>query len=322
VTRQFTTLVEGKKPRKQSGPLTKEDDMLTTAKNLTPANVLKNFGRVKEAFEKIDSERKLQAYKIRNFTPNIEFQFERSHYIVKTATSGAELEECLKLRYNVFHREYMNKTRTHGVDIDKLDTVCDHLIIFDKRSEKIIGTYRMNCSKFTDVFYSANEFNMDAVLAMPGTKLELGRACIDKDHRNGVIIALLWRGIAEYIQRTGTEVLFGCGSIKTMDPLEVGLITKHLADQGHLTREYGVSPTKKFTMKQLGKVLEYVEANPYVYNKEEVSKMVPALVQSYFKAGAKVAGEPAIDREFHCIDFLTVLKISDMSAAFKGKYNL
>ena len=75
-------------------------------------------------------------------------------------------------------------------------------------------------------------------------------------------------------------------------------------------------------MKQLGGVLEYIEANPYVYNKEEVAKKIPALLGSYFKAGAKLAGEPAIDREFHCIDFLTVLKIEDMSPAFKGKYNL
>ena len=303
-----------------------DDKVLNTAKTLTPANVLRNFsnsaGRMKQAFENFDSERKLQAYKIRNFTPNVEFTYERNHYIVKTVSNGEELEQCLKLRYNVFHKEYMNKKRTVGVDVDKLDTVCDHLMIFDKRSNSVIGTYRLNCSKFTDVFYSTNEFNMDTVLNIPGTKLELGRACIDKDHRNGVIIALLWRGIAEYIQKTGTKVLFGCGSVKTMDPLEVGLITKHLIDTGSLTEEYGVAPTKKYTMKQLGGVLEYIEANPYVYNKEEVAKKIPALLGSYFKAGAKLAGEPAIDREFHCIDFLTVLKIEDMSPAFKGKYNL
>lgn len=298
------------------------DNVLNTAKNLTPASVFNSFGRMKVALERIDSEVKLQAYKIRNFIPNVQFEFERSHYLVKTVSNGMELEQCLKLRYDVFHREYMNKTRTIGVDIDKLDTICDHLMIFDKRSNRVIGTYRLNCSKFTDTFYSTGEFNMERILAMPGTKLELGRACIDKEHRNGVIIALLWRGIAEYIQRTGTEILFGCGSVKTMDPLEVGLITKYLINEGHLTREFDVSPTKKFTMKQLGGVLEYIEANPYVYNKEEIAKKVPALVYSYFKAGAKLAGEPALDREFHCIDFLTVLKVSEMSAAFKGKYNL
>ncbi|MES2963689.1 MAG: GNAT family N-acetyltransferase, partial [Bdellovibrionota bacterium] len=197
--------------------------MIATARALKPTRVLKKFGSMKVALEKADSAAKLRRYKVQNFEPNVTFEFERGHYVVKTAENGAELEECLKLRFEVFHREYMNKKRTIGVDIDKLDEICDHLVIRDRRSGKVIGTYRLNSSKYTDTFYSSSEFNMARLLDIQGTKLELGRACIDKDHRNGVIVALLWRGIAEYIQRTETKVLFGCGSIKTMDPLESGL---------------------------------------------------------------------------------------------------
>lgn len=296
--------------------------MLATARALKPRNVLKKIGSVKTALEKIDSEMKLHHYKIRNYEPNVRFHFERGHFIVKTAETGAELEECLKLRFAVFHKEYMKKKRSVGVDIDKLDYDCDHLVIFDKRVGRVIGTYRLNCSRFTDVFYSAGEFNMEQVLAMPGTKLELGRACIDREYRNGVVIALLWRGIAEYIQRTETKVLFGCGSIKTMEPLEIGLITKYLTDENHLTYDYGVTPTKKYKVKQLSRVLEYIEQNPFEYHKDEVAELVPTLFQSYLKAGAKIAGEPAIDREFRCIDFLVVLKMDELNRMHKGKYNI
>ena len=277
---------------------------------------------MKTALENVDSEMKLHWFKIREFKPNVMFEFERGNYIVKTAESGQELEECLKLRFAVFHKEYMNKKRTVGVDIDKLDYVCDHLVIRDKRTGRVIGTYRLNSSLFTDNFYSAGEFNLAKILEFNGNKLELGRACIDREHRNGVIISLLWRGISEYIGRTETKILFGCSSIKTMDPLETGLITKYLLDTGALTHEYGVSPTKKFKVKQLDRVLEYIEANPFQYDKDEVAKMVPALFASYIKNGAKLAGEPALDREFHCIDFLTVLKVDDMNATFRGKYNI
>lgn len=296
--------------------------MIATARALKPTRVLKTFGSMKVALEKADSKAKLRRYKVRHFQPNVTFEFERGHYIVKTASNGAELEECLKLRFEVFHREYMNKKRTVGVDVDGLDEICDHLVIRDRRSGRVIGTYRLNCSTFTDVFYSASEFQMAKLLDIPGTKLELGRACIDKDHRNGVIVALLWRGIAEYIQRTDTKVLFGCGSIKTMDPLETGLITKYLTDEGVLTKEFGVTPTKKFKMRQLDRVLEYIESNPYVYDKAEVAKLIPALFNSYIKMGAKLAGEPALDRDFHCIDFLTVLKTDELTAVFKDKYKV
>ncbi|MES2964337.1 MAG: GNAT family N-acetyltransferase, partial [Bdellovibrionota bacterium] len=135
-------------------------------------------------------------------------------------------------------------------------------------------------------------------------------------------VALLWRGIAEYIQRTETKVLFGCGSIKTMDPLESGLITKYLTDEGVLSKEFGVTPTKKYKMRQLDRVLEYIEANPFVYDKSEVAKLIPALFNSYIRMGAKVAGEPALDRDFHCIDFLTVLPMDQLNAVFKDKYKV
>jgi putative hemolysin len=296
--------------------------MIATARALKPRRVLEKFGSMKVALEKVNSKAKLRRFKVREFEPNVTFEFERGHYIVKMAENGAELEECLKLRFEVFHREYLKKKRTVGVDIDKLDDVCDHLMIRDRRSNRVIGTYRLNCSKFTDTFYSTSEFQMEKLLALPGTKLELGRACIDKDHRNGVIVALLWRGIAEYIQRTETKLMFGCGSIKTMDPLEAGLITKYLTDEGMLTKEFGVAPTRKFKMRQLDRVMEYIESNPFVYDKAEISKMIPALFNSYIKMNAKLAGEPALDRDFRCIDFLIVLPTDEMTAVFKDKYKV
>lgn len=277
---------------------------------------------MKSAFEKFDSERKLQQYNIRHFRPNVSFVIDRSRYVVKTAENGAELEECLKLRYDVFHREYMAKKRVTGVDVDSLDIACDHLVIRDKRSGKVVGTYRLNSSLFTNTFYSAGEFQMSRLLDMPGNKLELGRACIDKEHRNGIIINLLWRGIAEYIQRTETKILFGCGSIKTMDPLEIGRVTKYLTDLNVLTNEWGVSPTKKFKVKSLSTVLEYLEANPFQYDVSDVEPLIPALFRSYLSMGAKIAGEPALDREFRCIDFLTVVKMDEMHASFKEKFKI
>jgi len=296
--------------------------MRATARALHPSRVLKKINSMKTALEKLDSERKLHYYKVRNFTPNVSVHFERGHYVVKTAENGADLEQCLKLRFDVFHKEYMNKRRTYGVDIDKLDYQCDHLMIYDKRAGRTIGTYRLNSSRFTDTFYSAGEFDLGKILDLPGNKLELGRACIDRDYRTGVVIALLWRGIAEYIQRTDTKILFGCGSIKVMEPMEIGLITKHLTDAGHLTYEFGVSPTKKYKVKQLAQALEYIDSNRYEYIPSEVSAMIPPLFMSYIRMGAKLCGEPAIDREFHCIDFLTMVKMDEMNPAIREKYKV
>jgi hypothetical protein len=73
-------------------------------------------------------------------------------------------------------------------------------------------------------------------------------------------------------------------------------------------------------LRQFGKIMEYIGKNPYVYNLEEIDRLVPTLLKSYLKGAARICGEPALDREFHCIDFLIVMKIEEMSAMMKGKY--
>lgn len=280
------------------------------------------FSSVRQALEQFEAERKIHHFKIRSYKPNIGFSFERGKFIVKTAESGAELEECLRLRFQVFHREYQKKKRKIGVDIDKLDYICDHLVIVEKETGRIIGTYRMNSSLYTSNFYAATEFDIGGLLTLPGNKLELGRACIDKEFRTGAVISLLWRGIFEYARATQTEILFGCTSIKTTDPLKVGLVTKYVGEAVPIEDSVRVTPLKKFRVPRLGRVLQYIDSNPFEYRQEEVAGLLPALFLSYLNLGAKVFAEPALDRDFGCIDFLTILRTSEMSPAMKGKYRI
>lgn len=284
--------------------------------------VRKSFLTVKHALEKLDSQIRLHHHRIREYRPHVQFHLEKGHYIVKTAQNGRELEDCLKLRFEVFHREFMNKTRRFGVDLEKLDLVSDHLIIIDKRIDQIIGTYRLNSSRFTDTFYSAGEFQMDEVLRLPGHKLELGRACINRDYRSGVVIALLWRGIAEYINQTETRYLFGCASIKTEDEFESALLYQHFFEGGNLDLGLGVTPTKKYKFANFDRSLNYIRNTPARFNSAAVAESIPTLFSSYLRAGAKICGEPAYDADFHCIDFFTILRIDELNPLFVRKYKI
>lgn len=283
--------------------------------------VRKTIGNVKSAFQKLDTKLQLHRHKVRDFKPNISFEFERGDYLVKTAQNGEDLEACLRLRFDVFHREFMQIEREHGVDIDKLDFDCDHLMIIDRRAEaKVIGTYRLNCTKFTDEYYSEGEFKLGSLLDGEGIKLELGRACIEKDFRNGVVIALLWRAIAQYLGATESTILFGCASVKTMDLVESAEMYKYLEKHNHLDLSYGVVPTKKFLFPKLTKALS--ETVLSAEREKEIEASIPALFKSYLRMNAKVLGEPALDRDFSCIDFLTVLKVSDLNPVFMKKYRV
>jgi putative hemolysin len=264
----------------------------------------------------------LRKNRVHKFQPKIEIFHDKGPFILKTATSSEELIEALRLRYQVFHREMVGKTKTRGLDVDEFDFACDHLIIQEKRSGLMIGTYRLNCSLFSNCFYSAQEFNLRRILQTPGVKLELGRACIHKDYRRGIIISLLWKGIAEYMSKSQSVLLFGCTSVQTENPREAALIYRYFEEKGRFQDAYLCPPTLDYSMPDLDLWIQKMSSPLTPQERLAVEDQIPSLCRAYLKAGAVLGGEPAYDPDFKCIDFLTILERENLNRALWRKYNL
>ncbi len=264
---------------------------------------------------------KIRQNKIHKFQPKVEIYNDKGPFILKTVTTPEELKEALRLRYQVFHREMIGKTKPHGIDVDEFDFICDHLIIKDKKTNTIVGTYRLNCSLYSREFYSAQEFHLRKILEQPGVKLELGRACIAKDYRRGFVISLLWRGIAEYMQATEASLVFGCASIKTESPRQAALIYHYFGNDSRYNQDLLAPPTMKFTMPNLDLWIGNLNRPLSADEVSEAEGLIPSLCQSYLKAGAYLGGEPAYDEDFKCIDFLTILPRENLNKALWKKYS-
>lgn len=245
------------------------------------------------------------------YRPSYEIYIETPRYILKTANKSSELLNVFELRYQIF----LDKSgQDGGFDIDQFDSICDHLIIIDKESEQVVGTYRIISSKFSEKFYSQQEFDLDHFINSPGDKLELGRVCIHQEHRNGLVIDLLWKGICRYIDLTKSRYLFGCSSIKTVDPETAKLLFHYLKNENLVQDHFGIDSTGQYLM-DFSTEDEYT---PEVL--KEAKSYLPSLLRSYFSAGAFVHGRPALDLEFGCIDFLTILDINNISPSYKRRY--
>ncbi len=195
--------------------------------------------------------------KISTFKSKIDLEINKKNYIIKTANTPDELEQVLTLRHQVFLEELLQKKRFIEVDFDKFDLVCDHLMIINKTDDNLIGTYRLNCTKFSNCFYSATEFNIKSILELPGDKVELGRACVHPDYRNGMTIALLWKGLSDYMTASGSRFFFGCSSIKNLDHMEILKIYSTLETCGHLVHLPDVKPIGKFKSRSLKKLIKF-----------------------------------------------------------------
>jgi putative hemolysin len=250
---------------------------------------------------------------VRSFGPHVSLYIESSRYVVKTVDSITELHQALLLRGKIFSEEYSGiRTNPHPLDVDTYDFHCEHLVILEKQSQQVVGTYRLLCSKFTEQFYSESEFELTEFLKTPGIKLELGRACIAREHRRGAVLNLLWRGIMSYARIVNAEYLFGCSSVHTESPWAANQLIERLKGNQAYQEKWGIEPRPEF------RLLHLFETNLDPQHADEIE--IPSLFQSYLNAGAVVVGAPAHDRDFHCIDFFTLLKLSDLHEAFEKRY--
>ena len=232
------------------------------------------------------------------YTPYLDFEIETGNYILKVAKTIDELLDVFELR----HENFLSGTKSEhpdSFDVDEYDHICDHIIIIDKNSEKIIGTYRVISSHISSNFYSQSEFNLDEFLDLKGSKLELGRACIDVHHRNGRVIDLLWKGIGRYCTITKTKYLFGCSSVKNIDDGVAWQMSEYFIENNDSLKDINISVLEKFKTPNF----------PVIENSFN-NRLIPSLLRSYMMAGAKVCLEPAKDKDFECYDFLTVLNLS------------
>jgi len=253
------------------------------------------------------------AVPLRTFLPKVTLSITKGDFLIRTAENWKDVESVLKLRYEVFLREGLNLNFPLGMDVDRWDALADHLMVIDTRNGALIGTYRLISSSFSNDFYSQSEFELAPFLTTLGGKLELSRACIKAEYRSTAAISLLWRGIAAYANAVGARYLFGCASIKSMDRNVADQLVGYFKKEGCFEERPGVAPHANFKMPD---AKPRTEPAPPI----SVREAIPPLLGSYLRAGAKVLCEPALDRSFKCLDFLTVLDFANINAAFERRY--
>ena len=228
-----------------------------------------------------------------------------NHYIITEAQTAAEVAEAQALRFEVFNLERAEglvASFVTGRDEDLFDAVCNHLLVREGDTGRVVGTYRYQTGLTALAnrgYYSATEFNLAPYEHWRPAVLELGRACVHKDHRNRHVLATLWRGIANVAARMHSRFLIGCSSVSSIDTGAGVALYQQLAP-AHL------APLGRRVLPQPTAVCAAPRPLP-------AAPPLPKLLAAYLALGAWIAGPPALDREFGTIDFLTVLDLQNLN---------
>lgn len=233
---------------------------------------------------------------------------ERGDYRLHFATLPGELDEILRLRYDVYNLEMgegLDESARTGRDADAFDAHCHHLLVRHKDSGECVGTYRLQTAAMARTgcgFYTDQEFRIGELPeSVREEAVEVGRACIGRAHRNGHVLHLLWKGLANYMLWNGKRYLFGACSLASTDPVDGQVLYRELSVLGHLHPEIRVEP-------RAGWECRTADSLPLVAEVPEI----PRLLQGYLNLGGSVCGEPALDRAFKTIDYLVLLDVEAM----------
>jgi putative hemolysin len=243
--------------------------------------------------------------------------FEFGRWRARFARTPAELDAILRLRYEVFNVELGEGLETSEAtrrDEDRFDAFCHHLLVEEKAGGTVVGTYRMQTHEMARAgrgFYSAGEFDLSRLPdAVREDSIEVGRACIHRDHRHKQVLFLLWQGLAAYVEITRKRYLFGCSSLTSQDPAEGWRLYRQLVSAGAVHAELDVPPLPALRCQDAADPARAASGGP---GEEGPPVHLPRLFRTYLRYGARVVSPPALDREFKTIDFLMLIDVAGLS---------
>ncbi len=241
--------------------------------------------------------------------PQLDTRREKSRLYWEIATTIDDIRASQALRYRVFAGELGAQLHgaDPGIDDDRFDAYCQHLLVRDTATGRVIGSTRLlldGQAAKAGGFYSATEFDLAQVLALPGVRLEVGRTCIEPGYRQGAAIAVLWAGLAEFVRVNRVDMLFGCASIEMHDGgAQAHAIMRRVREHAMTDPACRVVPRNPLP-------------TPSTDRTHAVTAPLPPLLKAYFRLGARACGEPCYDPDFNCADVLVLVKVHEIDASY------
>ena len=242
----------------------------------------------------------------------------------RLARTTEEVEAAQALRYRVFFDEMRAHPSPEVAaaqrDFDRFDDICDHLLVIDSTRPDlpcgVVGTYRLLRSSVAaqhDGFYTAAEYDIGRIMALPTETLELGRSCVDADHRNRPTMQLLWQSIAQYVFRHEVGLMFGCASMHGTDPQALALPLSYLY-------HYHLAPP---ALRPRAIDERYVDMR--ILSESEVDARaaltaLPPLIKGYLRLGGFVGDGAVVDADFNTTDVCIIVKTDLVTEKYYKHY--
>jgi putative hemolysin len=240
----------------------------------------------------------------------------RGRYRVRLAETDDDVQAAQRLRYRSFiegRGAAVDGARAGGLDVDDLDADCAHMLIEDRRTAVLACCFRMlplsNGSEIART-YSARYYDLSALADYPGPMVEMGRFCVDPDHRGDPdVIRAAWQAMTRWVEDNGVGMLFGCSSFQGVD-------ADAYMDAFALLKERHLAPPRWLPRVKAPKVFRFASLLRLKRPDLKLAQArMPPLLRAYLVMGGWVSDHAVIDNDLNTLHVFTGVEIARVPAA-------
>ena len=231
----------------------------------------------------------------------------KSHprYEVSVTRDPRWVRQAQRLRFLVFSEELGSELADNGTYGDAFDQRCDHLIVRETSGDEVVGTCRIltpEDAHRAGGYHAEQRFDLTLLHLLRGRMVEVGRTCVEAQHRSGPVLLLLWTALARYLIEKRYDYVIGSASVGVSDGGHAAAsIYRATSERCMSPEDLRVFPVRGLALDRL---LGTLDVAP------------PPLLKAYLNLGAWICGEPAFDPELGCADLPILLPLARMHTRY------
>lgn len=201
-----------------------------------------------------------------------------------------------------------------GLDGDRFDNICRHVLVEDLETNRIVACYRflhLPDGGTIETSYAAQFYNLKRLLAYPDPMLEIGRFCVEQGANDPDILRICWALLTRFVDLFGIGLMFGCTSFSGTDmaPYRSGFT---------LLKHRHLAPLCWMPQVRAPEVIPYaIDLANEKPDLKQANACLPPLLRSYLAMRGWVSDHAVVDRQLGTLHVFTGVEIAAIPAARK-----
>jgi L-ornithine Nalpha-acyltransferase len=239
-------------------------------------------------------------------------------FTCRAAIGMHDMARCLALRDLCFS----GAGNAPGAQRDRFDAQCQHFMIEEDASHQLVCCFRlmiMTSGLTIDTSYSAQFYDLEALILQREPILELGRFCVDPGRPDPDILRLAWAHITRLAVAEKVGLLMGCSSFAGTDwrPYEPAFLALHRDHRAPDISAPRVKSADFIDFRTLEPAPEQAlnpkQTETLAKDKQDVlrgMRQMPSLLRTYLMMGGWVSDHAVIDRDLGTIHVFTAVEVA------------